>query len=101
MKKKEHEKGGYEKKSLGYGKKKGRETEEGIEKGSRRREKTKEKEGEETQMKKKGSKRKGERRQSEADVLGSFRAMSRRGVQTSHGQHTKHWTQSPDPDSCH
>lgn len=53
MKKKEHEKGGYEKKSLGYGKKKGRETEEGIEKGSRRREKTKEKEGEETQMKKK------------------------------------------------
>lgn len=94
---------GMKKKSLGYGKKKGRETEEGIEKGSRRREKTKEKEGEETQMKRKRvqeKERKGERRQSEADVLGSFRAMSRRGVQTSHGQHTKHRTQCPDPDSC-
>ena len=40
------------------------------------------------------------RRQSEADVLGSFRAMSRLGVQTSHGQHTKHRTQCPDLDSC-
>lgn len=27
--------------------------------------------------------------------------MSRLGVQTSHGQHTKHRTQCPDPVSCH
>lgn len=40
-------------------------------------------------------------RQSEADVLGSFRAMSRLRVQTLHGQHTKHRTQCPDPDSCY
>lgn len=75
---------------------------EGIEKGSLHKE---EKEGEEAEMKR-GSKRKTEkgrgdsRRQSEADVLGSFRAMSRICVQTSHGQHTKQRTQCPDPDSC-
>lgn len=37
----------------------------------------------------------------EADVSGSFRAMSRLRVQTSHGQHTKHRIQCPDPDLFH
>lgn len=87
-------------KKPGVRKERERDRGEGIEKGSQRKEKTKEKEVEETDEKRVQD-RKGERRPSEADVLGSFRAMSRLGVQTSHGQHTKHWTQCPDPDSCY
>lgn len=41
------------------------------------------------------------RRDREAGERSSFSATGRLGVQTRHGQHTKHWTQSSDPDSCH